>query len=126
MLLRAAPLLAALLAATPALSAEPPPAAKAEIQHLLDYLGGSGCQFFRNDAWHLAADARDHIQKKYAALIDKGLVKNAEDFIARAAAESSTSGKAYQVRCGGGEPVTSAKWLEAELVRYRTGGNGRK
>ncbi|MET0679463.1 MAG: DUF5329 domain-containing protein [Burkholderiales bacterium] len=112
-------LLAALLAATPALPAEPPPASEAEIQHLLDYLGDSGCQFFRNGAWHPARDARAHIQKKYAYLLDKSMVKTAEDFIARAAAESSTSGRPYQVRCAGGEPVTSAKWLEAELARYR-------
>ena len=70
-------LLAALLAATPALPAEPPPASEAEIQHLLDYLGDSGCQFFRNGAWHPARDARAHIQKKYAYLLDKGMVKTA-------------------------------------------------
>lgn len=112
-------LLAGLLAAMTAWSAEPPPAARAEIQHLLDYLGGSGCQFFRNGTWHPAADARSHIEKKYAYLLDKGMVKTAEDFIALAAAESSTSRKAYQVRSSGGEPVASARWLEAELARYR-------
>jgi Family of unknown function (DUF5329) len=112
-------LLAATLAVTPALSAEPPPASKAEIQHLLDYLAGSGCQFFRNGTWHSAGDARDHIQKKYAALLDRGMVRTAEDFIARAAAESSTSGRPYQVRCGADAPVATARWLEAELARYR-------
>jgi len=91
MLLRAVLALLVLLAARPALTAEPPPAAKAEIQHLLDYLGNSGCQFFRNGTWHPAADARDHIQKKYTALRERNLVKTAEEFISRAAAESSTS-----------------------------------
>lgn len=126
MLLRALPALLLLLAARPALTAEPPPAAKAEIQHLLDYLGNSGCQFFRNGTWHPAADAREHIQKKYTALVERNLLKTAEEFISRAAAESSTSGKPYQVRCGGGEPVASARWLDAELVRYRRAAAGRK
>jgi len=123
--LRALPALL-LLAALPAFAAEPPPVAKAEIQHLLDYLGSSGCQFFRNGTSHPAADARDHIQKKYTALLERNLVKTAEEFISRAAAESSTSGKSYQVRCGGSEPVASARWLDAELARYRRAAAGRK
>jgi Family of unknown function (DUF5329) len=110
---------AALVVAFPASAAEPPPAAKAEIQHLLDYLGSSGCQFFRNGAWHSSGDARDHVQKKYAVLLDRGMVKTTEDFIARAASESSVSGQPYRVRCAGNEPVTSGKWLAAELARYR-------
>ena len=108
-----------MLVALPVSAAEPPPEAKAEIQHLLDYLGKSGCQFFRNGSWHSSADARDHVQKKYAALLDRGMVKSTEDFIARAASESSVSGEAYQVRCAGSGAVTTAKWLEAELARYR-------
>jgi len=126
MLPRAIPALLLLLAALPAWTAEPPPAARAEIQHLLDYLGNSGCEFFRNGAWHPAADARSHIQRKYTALLERNLVKTTEQFIARAAAESSTSGKPYQVRCGGGEPVASARWLEAELARYRRAAPGQK
>ena len=126
MLLRPVLALFVVLAARPALAAEPPPTAKAEIQHLLDYLGGSGCEFFRNGSWHPAADARNHIQKKYTALLERNLVKTAEEFISHAAAESSTSGTPYQVRCGSGEPVASARWLDAELARYRRAGAGRK
>jgi hypothetical protein len=123
---RAALLLAVLVAAPAAWSAEPPPAAQTEIRHLLDYLGRSGCQFFRNGAWHPAAYAREHIQKKYSVLVDKGMVATAEDFIARAAAASSTSGAPYQVRCGGDAPVAAAQWLEAELVRLRQAGGARR
>jgi len=117
--LRATLALAALLTALPASAAEPLPAAMAEIQHLLDYLGNSGCQFFRNGAWHSSTDARDHVQKKYTALLDRGLVRSTEDFIVRAASESSMSGQPYQVRCAGSEAMPSGKWLEAELARYR-------
>src|SRR5262245_39348467 len=112
-------LLGVLLVPSAAWAADPPPAAKAEIQHLLDYLGSSGCQFFRNGGWHSSADARDHVQKKYAALLDRGMVKTTEDFIVRAASESSMSGQPYPVRCAGSGPVTTGKWLQAELARYR-------
>ena len=58
-------LLAAALVAISASAAEPAPASKAEIQHLLDYLGSSGCQFFRNGGWHSSADARDHVFDRF-------------------------------------------------------------
>ncbi len=124
--LRAPLFLAALLVATPAPGDEPPPASRAEIQHLLGYLGESGCRFFRNGSWHPAADARGHVERKYAVLVRRGAVKTAEDFIAHAAAESSTSGEPYLVRCGDARPTTSARWLEAELARYRKLGPARK
>ncbi len=117
--LRALFLLGALLVAKPAPGDEPTPASRAEIQHLLGYLGESGCRFFRNGSWHPAADARGHVERKYAVLARRGVVKTTEDFIAHAAAESSTSGAPYLVRCGDAEPMTSARWLEAELARYR-------
>ena len=48
----------------------------------------------------------------------RGLIATAEDFIARAATESSLSGEAYRVRCS--ETVfTSAEWLTAQLRSLR-------
>ena len=100
-------------------AAEPSPVAKQEISHLMSYLEGSGCEFNRNGNWYGTADAVDHINQKYEYLLSKGLVTTAEDFIARAASESSMSGRPYQVRCAGAAPVESGGWLKAELVRYR-------
>jgi hypothetical protein len=108
-----------LLSLLPLLGAAPSSTTRAEIQHLLVYLENSGCQFYRNGTWHSAPDARAHLTKKYQYLLDKGLIKSAEDFVQRVAAESSMSGKPYQVRCGAGAPVTSAQWLSEELARYR-------
>lgn len=102
-----------------ALAATPSPAARQEIDHLLSHLGQSGCQFNRNGSWHDSAEAVDHLQQKYQYLLKKGLVSSAEDFIARAASESSMSGKPYLVRCGAAAPVPSGNWLKAELNRYR-------
>lgn len=111
-------LLAALTAA-PCTLAAPPPAAQAEVRHLLGYLERSGCEFFRNGAWYSALDARKHLEKKYDYLVRKDLVRSAEDFIRLGAASSSMSGKAYQVRCKGAEPVPSAAWLGEVLARHR-------
>lgn len=100
-------------AATPTLQA------REEVAYLLNHLETSGCEFFRNGSWHTAPNARAHLEKKYHYLLDKGLVATTEDFIARGAAESSTSGKAYQVRCRGQAPVASERWLREELQRFR-------
>ena len=111
---------AILLAILPLLSqAAPPPAARQEIAHLIGYLTASGCSFQRNGSWHDAADAAKHLQRKYNYLQKRDLVATSEDFIARAASESSLSGKPYQVRCSGNAPVASAAWLKAELAKYR-------
>lgn len=112
---------AILLAFLPLLSqAAPPPAARQEIAHLIAYLSASGCSFQRNGRWHEAAEAAKHIGRKYDYLLKRDLVASSEEFIARAASESSLSSKPYQVRCGGTAPVASAAWLTAELARYRT------
>ena len=102
-----------------AFAGEPSPVAKQEIAHLVGYLKDSGCQFGRNGSWYGSGEAVDHINEKYDYLLRKGLVASAEDFIARAASESSISGKPYQVKCGSAEPVQSGPWLRAELARYR-------
>jgi len=111
-------LLAMFLAATA--QAQPAPETQAEVARLLDYLQHSGCRFQRNGSWHDPTEARAHLERKYRYLLDKGMVDRTEDFIARAATESSISGRPYLVRCGDGEPVPSAQWLGAELRRLRS------
>ena len=108
----------ALCAGAPAW-AQTDPRARQEIAHLLDFVAQSGCQFYRNGSWHDSKAARDHLQDKYDYLQRRDLVPDAKAFIERAASQSSLSGKPYQVRCGNGQPVTSAQWLNAELEHYR-------
>ena len=112
---------AMLLAATlhGAVLAAPAAPAQAEIAHLLDYVATPGCQFNRNGSWHEGAEARSHLKSKYDYLVKRNLVTDAESFIKGAATQSSMSGKAYLIRCGSGQPTTSAQWLNAELERYR-------
>lgn len=99
--------------------AAPDPRAQAEIAHLLDYVARPGCQFQRNGSWHDGAEAKRHLQRKYDYLLKRDLVTNAESFIARAASESSLSGRDYLVRCGEGKPLASAAYLTGELARFR-------
>jgi hypothetical protein len=108
----------ALCAGAPA-SAQQDPRARQEIAHLLDYVGQSGCQFNRNGSWHDSRAAREHLQEKYDYLQRRKLVPDTSAFIERAGSQSSISGKPYLIRCGDGQPSTSAEWLNAELERYR-------
>lgn len=91
----------------------------AEITHLLNTLGASGCQFNRNGAWYSASEAQAHLTKKFDYLSDKGLISNAESFIERGATQSSMSGKAYLVKCANAAPVESAVWLDEALRHFR-------
>jgi hypothetical protein len=93
--------------------------ARQEIAHLLDFVAQSGCQFNRNGSWHDSKAARDHLQEKYDYLQRRKLVPDTRAFIERAGSQSSWTHKAYQVRCGSGQTITSAQWLNGELERYR-------
>jgi Family of unknown function (DUF5329) len=99
-------------------SAEVSPNAKQEISYLFSHLKSSGCEFNRNGSWYKADAAADHLNKKYEYLLGKGYISTAEDFIARAASESSMSHKAYIVKCGGTE-TKSTTWFKDALTEYR-------
>jgi hypothetical protein len=101
------------------LPAAPPPIAQAEINYLLEFVEHSGCEFYRNGTWYDAKTARAHLQSKYEVLSANDRISSAEDFIDKAATSSSLSGRPYQIRCGGGEPITSAQWLRDALNHYR-------
>ncbi len=95
------------------------PQSRTEIEHLVEFVRSSNCQFSRNGSWHSAAEAAEHISKKYHYALDRGQIHSAEDFITYAATKSSLSGQAYTVRCGGGRTAACADWLTAELRRLR-------
>lgn len=92
---------------------------QAEIEHLFDFLIGSGCEFQRNGSWYAAPKAAEHLRTKYDYLIKRDLINSAEEFIELAASKSSMSGKDYQVKCADQAAITSAIWFTQELTRYR-------
>jgi hypothetical protein len=87
-----------------------------EVQHLLEFIEGSGCTFIRNGSAHDSSTARKHLSRKYQHIRTR--VGSGEDFITYAASRSSITGNAYQVKCGS-ETITSRDWLTRELDRYR-------
>ncbi|PZT27443.1 hypothetical protein A7X93_17555 [Stenotrophomonas maltophilia] len=116
-------LLVAALLLTPAWAhAAPGPVARGEIAQLISSLDGSQCRFQRNGRWYDGSSARAHLQRKYDYLLKKDLVDSAEQFIERAATQSSMSGKAYRVQCPGQPEQASAAWFSARLqaLRQRT------
>ncbi len=95
---------------------EASPATEQEIGHLLHFIASSECIFIRNGSPYPAGSASAHIERKYHYV--KARIKTTEDFITRAASESSSSGNPYQVNCAGKESLSKA-WLLEELRRYR-------
>jgi hypothetical protein len=111
-------LLAAALAAPP-VHADAPVPVQNEVNYLLGYVAGSGCEFYRNGSWYDARQAQQHLRDKYRYLAGKNLVDTTEHFIERGASESSMSGNPYQIRCGAHAPVTSGQWLREKLTELR-------
>lgn len=93
--------------------------ARAEIEHLLDYLGASDCEFYRNGSWYGPRKAAAHLRRKYEYYLDHADTPSAVEFIDTMASASSLSGQPYQVRCPGAGPVAAGAWFEAELSRHR-------
>lgn len=120
--MRAAAIFLALLASSlmaPVMAATPAPV-RSEIGSLLARLESSGCRFNRNGDWHAGAEAKGHLLRKLDAIEGKTTVASTERFIELAATRSSSSGKDYQVQCGGEAPQPSAAWLTAQLRQLRS------
>lgn len=104
---------------TSAAVAAPPEATVKEINYLLERVGTSGCDFYRNGVWFKGNLGQTHLRDKYQYLVKKDMINETSDFIDKAASESSMTGLAYRVRCKGQEDVLTKQWLNAELTRYR-------
>lgn len=109
-----------ILLSAPVARAEPAVNVQIEVSFLLGYIDGSGCQFYRNGTWHNAKEAQMHLRVKYQWLKARNQINSTEDFIQKAATQSSFSGAAYAVTCQGGASITSRQWLSDELARLRT------
>jgi Family of unknown function (DUF5329) len=112
--------LALALVIAPVARAAPPASVVQEINYLIRYIEGSGCEFNRNGIWNNSTTAAAHVRGKYDFLLRQGRIDTAKDFIDKAATESSFSGQPYEIRCGGDLPMPSSLWLSNALRRYRT------
>ena len=90
---------------------------QSEINHLLNYVKSTECQYERNGTFHQGPEAAQHITKKYKYYEDD--IESTEDFIKLSATKSTISGKHYQIHCEGAKPVKSKDWLLKELAAFR-------
>ena len=95
------------------------PNARKEIDGLLTAVGSSGCEFMRSGKAHPAAEAQQHLQKKYDYLATRDKLSSTEDFIVKAATRSSMTGEAYGIRCGAAPQQASEDWMKARLKEMR-------
>ena len=91
-------------------------ASTAEIEHLLQYVGTSGCSFERNGSLYTPEEAEAHLRRKLAAT--DGRITDAGTFIDRVASKSSWTGQPYRVDCAKTE-LLARDWLYTELQRVR-------
>ena len=103
----------------PAARATAPPVAEVEINYLLGLIERSGCEFFRNGTWYNAQRAQAHLRAKYEALAASNQIRTTEDFIEKAASNSSISGQPYLISCGGSAAMPTSHWFGAALAQYR-------
>ena len=104
----------------PLARAEPSTNVQVEVNFLLGYIEGSGCDFYRNGSRYDSKAAQVHLRDKYKYLVAGNMMTTTEDFIERAATESSFTGQPYEVKCNGGATITSNQWLRDELARFRS------
>src|SRR5947207_2016635 len=65
--------------------AEVPAGTKAEIDHLIAFVGDSGCEFYRNGSWYDGKKGQSHISDKYNWLLGRDMIQTTGDFIDKAA-----------------------------------------
>ena len=92
---------------------------RVEVDTLLNRLQASGCQFNRNGTWYTGSEAKDHLSRKLEYIEGKASIGSTEQFIDLAASRSSSSGKAYLVKCGSNAPIESKLWLSNQLATIR-------
>lgn len=94
-------------------------AAPAEIDFLLETIGGSNCTFIRNGKRYDSVAAEDHLRMKYRK--GKRYAPTSEKFIERLASKSYLSKKLYFIECEGDKKIPSGDWLMQRLGEYRAG-----
>ena len=89
-----------------------------EINHLLEFLQNSECQFERNGKIHSGKNTVNHVRKKYNYFKNK--IDSTEKFIEYSATKSTMSGKYYMVLCKDEPKAITRDWLLQELKNYRS------
>ena len=108
-------LMAALLGAASSWAA-PPPAERARIERLIDFVEAQkDIRFVRNGNDYSAKDAGKFLRGKFDKMGEH--VNTAQQFIEQIASTSSTSDEPYVIRFTDGREMPAAKFLSDELKR---------
>ena len=98
---------------------------RARILRLIEYIEGADIGFVREGQTYTAAEAAQHLRTKFEGA--GGHVKTLDDFIAKVASRSSTTGNPYQVKLRDGTAVDAEAWLlEKKAELFGDGGPGGK
>lgn len=97
--------------------ADVPASQKPEVEHLLEFVETTDCEFERNGKKYDGERASKHIKRKYKYFRDE--ITSTEEFIEYSATISTRSGKPYLVYCSTNDPVESSSWLLEELAQFR-------
>ena len=91
-----------------------------KIERLLHIVAdSSGITFIRNGEEHSAAEAVEHLLRKWKANRDN--IVSAEQFIDAIASKSSQTGKKYRIRLTDGQVIDSGDFLREQLRRIEEG-----
>ncbi|MDX8378302.1 MAG: DUF5329 family protein [Mariprofundales bacterium] len=88
-----------------------------EIEHLLEFVASTQCQYERNGTKYSGKKAVAHIQKKYRYFKDD--IDSTEKFIELSATKSTMSGRYYNIHCKNKPVIKTQDWLLQELQTYR-------
>lgn len=97
----------------------PSAATQDEIAFLLNAIAASKCSFIRNGQSYDAPAAVAHLRLKYERLAAQNQIRDADEFIAKAATRSSLTGRPYEIQCPGAPPVPTGQWLQDALLQHR-------
>lgn len=98
-------------------NADVPESQKPEVEHLLEFVETTDCEFERNGKKYSGGRASKHIKRKYKHFRDE--ISSTEEFIEYSATFSTRSGKSYLVYCAEDDPIKSSVWLLEELGQFR-------
>lgn len=114
--LRLACLVFAFFSGAAALPAQAPADEKARIEGLISHIEGlQSASFIRNGKEYSSTNAAKFLRAKWSR--DEDEVKTAEDFIAKVASVSGTSGKPYVIRFNDGKEVPCGEYLTGRLKK---------
>jgi hypothetical protein len=99
-----------------ATSEQPPADIEATIGYLIDVVAASEHTFLRNSTRYSAAQAAQHLQRKYQHFRDE--IHTVDDFIELAASRSLLTGKPYLVIDTAGISTPTGEWLHQVLSDY--------